>query len=80
MKGRGKGNDDRMVWDMRIQGQGDMGLHNALTKEVYLESCTIFLGVSLLDLIYEMLYATLFEENHKQSNSKKGIRSKLEER
>ena len=30
MKGRGKRNDDRMVWDMRIQGQGDMGLHSSL--------------------------------------------------
>ena len=26
-KGRGKWNDDRMVWDMWIQGQEDMGLH-----------------------------------------------------
>ena len=30
MKGRGKCNDDGMVWDMRIQGQGDMGLHSRL--------------------------------------------------
>ena len=28
MKGRGKSNDDKMVWDMCLQGQGDMGLHN----------------------------------------------------
>ena len=27
MNGRGKWNDDRMVWDVQIQGQGDMGLH-----------------------------------------------------
>ena len=26
--GRGKWNDDTMVWDVWIQGQGDMGLHN----------------------------------------------------
>ena len=32
MKGRGKWNDDRMVWDMWIQGQGDMGLHNTLRE------------------------------------------------
>ena len=32
MKGSGKWNDDRMVWDMCLQGQGNMGLHSALKK------------------------------------------------
>ena len=30
MKGKGKCNDDGMVWDMQIQGQGDMGLHTSM--------------------------------------------------
>ena len=34
MKERGKWNNDRMVWDTHLQGQGDMGLHTVKIKKI----------------------------------------------